>query len=374
MSLSLHAEVGSRFVESHFDLPAPWKPLDDLFSGNVEIGAQQGLRLEALLGIADNHPADGHHGFSAVAPDSGAGGDFDFSFLFAIPLLHREPLPTHMFVFGNLFQGRQALALFARATYLPRLILGWFIESRIHAKAHDHRHWVFELAQPKKQLNYGKTTVGHDDQLALGQPAAGLEHHLTSPFGELLMPASLALIVPFRRRQHREKGQCPSASSPRNRRQQHQAQPTQSTGFHKVTVTGTDRIPINPFGFDLGPPTPLNGIVQAQDHWTAADKGVDQQTQQDVGGFQARPLRSIENAMIVLKMLLQAQARGPQSCCHGSFRRRQDRPDQQDLCMLPNSIREQSRKGSQDRDIVRMQGRHQQPLGRVFALAYLASR
>ncbi len=76
--------------------------------------------------------------------------------------------------------------------------------------------------------------------------------------------------------------------------------------------------------------------------------------------------------MIVFKMLLQAQSRYAQSRGHRSFGRRQDGPDQQDLRMFPNSLREEPLKGSQDRDIFRSQGRHKQPLGRVFALAYPA--
>ena len=123
LSLGLHAEVGSCFVESHFDLPTSRKPLDDLFGGDGEIGAQHGLRLEPVLRIADNDPADRHHGLAAVAPDGGAGGDFDFPFLLAIPFFHGQSLPASMLVIGDLLQGRQASALFRGRPICPGFFL-----------------------------------------------------------------------------------------------------------------------------------------------------------------------------------------------------------------------------------------------------------
>jgi hypothetical protein len=40
--------------------------------------------------------------------------------------------------------------------------------------------------------------------------------------------------------------------------------------------------------------------------------------------------------------------------------------------MFPNAFRKQPGKGFQDRDLFCLQGKHEYPLGRVFAVAYLA--
>jgi len=48
-----------------------------------------------------------------------------------------------------------------------------------------------------QELQGGKAAVGHDDQLAAGQPAAGLQHDLPPPVGQHLMlpPARLAAAL-----------------------------------------------------------------------------------------------------------------------------------------------------------------------------------
>ncbi len=164
LALGLHTQVSPGFVESDLDLPAPRKPLDDLLGRNGEIGTQQGLRLKPLLGIADNDPANRQGRLSAMEPDGGAGGDFNLTFLLAIPFLHSEPFPACAFVFRNLLQSRQASALFARAASLPRFIFGWLLHGCIQAKAHNHTNRVFELSQLPEQVNHGKTAVSHDHQ------------------------------------------------------------------------------------------------------------------------------------------------------------------------------------------------------------------
>ena len=189
LTLSLHAEVSADFVERDFHLPTLWKPFHDLLGGNGEIGAQQGLGLELLPWVADDDPTNGHGRLSGVRPHRGPGSDFDQAFLFAIPLMHRELLPTSAFIFGNLFQSRQAFALLARATHLVRSILSRLVQRGVHAKADDNTNRIFQLTQVKKQLNHGKTAVGDHDQLSLGQPTASLQDHLPSPLGELLMLA-----------------------------------------------------------------------------------------------------------------------------------------------------------------------------------------
>src|SRR5664280_911848 len=92
-----------------------------------------------------------------------------------------------------------------------------------------------------------------------------------------------------------------------------------------------------------------------------------------MAGLQAGPYRTIEDTMIILKMFFTTQAHHSQSSCDCAFGGRQDCTNEQNPGMFPYSLREQSRKGSQDRDIFCLQGRHRLPLGGVLALAYPAS-
>ena len=302
-----------------------------------------------------------------MIPNAGSGGDFNLAFLFTIPFLDGEALPSGAFIFGNFFQSRQAFPFLARPSHGTWCILDRLIQGSIHAKAHDGSHRIFQLAQPKKELNHGKTTIPDDHQLPLGQPTASLKNHLPGPLGELLVLARFALVVPFGRCQYSQEWQSPGATRPGNRGEQHQAQPTQTTRLDKVAMARTNRIPIDSFGFDLGSPSPFDRVVEAQDHRTADRKGLDQQSPQNPARFQARPSRTIQNTMVIREMLFHAQPRHAQCRGHRSFGGRKDCPDQQDLRMLPNPLREQARKGSKDYDIFALQGRHRPPLVREIA-------
>jgi hypothetical protein len=105
-----------------------------------------------------------------------------------------------VFILGDFLQRWQSFAFLARPTHLMGSILSGRIQSRIHPKTDNHTHRIFQLEQPKKELNHGKTTVGDDHQLPFWQPAPSLQDHLASPLRELLMLASLVLVIPFGRR------------------------------------------------------------------------------------------------------------------------------------------------------------------------------
>ena len=231
---------------------------------------------------------------------------------------------------------------------------------------------MFQLTQLPQELDHGETTVCHHHQQAFRQPTASLQNHLQSPLGKFLVLARFALIVSLGRCQHSEKGQSPRPSSPWNGGQQHQAQPTQSTGLHKMTMARADWIPIDTLRFYLGSPTPFDGVIQSHDDWPPPGKGADQEPQQKTTRFQTRPSCTIQNPMVILKMLLHTQPHHAQRRGHGSFGGRQDRTRQQNLRMFPNSLREEPLKGSQDRDIFGLQGWHRLPRGGVLVLAYPA--
>src|SRR5260370_34655813 len=68
--------MSAGFLEGDFDLPATDEPGEDIARTDVEIGSQEGLRLEFAFGIANEQPADRHRRRAAAIPDGGATGDF----------------------------------------------------------------------------------------------------------------------------------------------------------------------------------------------------------------------------------------------------------------------------------------------------------
>jgi hypothetical protein len=138
-----------------------------------------------------------------------------------------------------------------------------------------------------------------------------------------------------------------------------------------MTVARTYRISVDSLGFYFGSAAPFNGIVQAHNHGTPNRKGTDQQIQQDATRFQARPLRAIHHALIILKMLLHAEASCPQRRGYSPLGWRKVRTNQKNLRMLPNPVREQSCKDSKYRDLIVLQGWHRLPREGVLVLAYL---
>ena len=179
-------------------------------------------------------------------------------------------------------------------------------------------------------------------------------------------------VVAFGRSQHCQEGQRPNPFRPRNRCQQHQAQPAQAAGFHEMTVAGPYWIPVYALGPDLGAPATLNGIIQAQHNRPKYGKGSYQQTQKHSAGFTAGPDRTIENPMKILKVLLAAQSHNPQNGGHRPLPWSKDGTKKQNLRLKPNSLGEKSSKAFENRDIFCWQSRHSPSSSRRDGLAYSA--
>ena len=77
--------MGAHFFERDFQLPALYEPGDDLYRVSPAVRAQQSLRLEFVLRVADENPAQRHSGHPAVIPDRRAGGDFYRALFVAVP-------------------------------------------------------------------------------------------------------------------------------------------------------------------------------------------------------------------------------------------------------------------------------------------------
>ena len=67
LALSFDAEMGAGVLEGDLQLPAGDKPLKDIDGSGVEIGTEEGLRLEFADWIADQQP-------SKSAPGAGPSG------------------------------------------------------------------------------------------------------------------------------------------------------------------------------------------------------------------------------------------------------------------------------------------------------------
>ena len=85
LPLRLDAEMGAHLLESDLDAPAAHEPGHNLHRVSRKVGAEQRLGLEAVLGIADQHPADRHDGQAAMTPHGGGRGDLDGVLTRAIP-------------------------------------------------------------------------------------------------------------------------------------------------------------------------------------------------------------------------------------------------------------------------------------------------
>src|SRR5258708_34152570 len=95
--------MSAGFLEGDFDLPATDEPGEDIARTDVEIGSQEGLRLEFAFGIANEQPADRHRRRAAAIPDGGATGDFDEAVCSAVPAADAGAVPGG---FGHVWVGR----------------------------------------------------------------------------------------------------------------------------------------------------------------------------------------------------------------------------------------------------------------------------
>src|SRR5258708_32163980 len=107
--------MSAGFLEGDFDLPATDEPGEDIARTDVEIGSQEGLRLEFAFGIANEQPADRHRRRAAAIPDGGATGDFDEAVGSAVPEADAVALPGDFGIGEGGGEVFQALGFYWRA-------------------------------------------------------------------------------------------------------------------------------------------------------------------------------------------------------------------------------------------------------------------
>ena len=69
LALCLHTQMGSYLVEGDLQLPAQYKPFQDLGRVRRRVGTEQGLSGEGALGVSDQHPANEDGGLAGAVPD-----------------------------------------------------------------------------------------------------------------------------------------------------------------------------------------------------------------------------------------------------------------------------------------------------------------
>src|SRR5215207_6462408 len=286
MPLRLKAQTLAHFLEGRLHLPASNKPRDDLPRLGVEVGAQQGLGLELLLRVSDQHPTQRYGRQAGAVPECRIRDHLHSALLFAIPVCNHDRLPAGRGVFSDNREVRQALTLESGPSYLAGIPWrAWFVEGSIQVQAGDEGDRLGESAAAIEELQRRISAIGDGYELAFWLPTPHLQKQLPGPLGKLLMSLSSLFCVALGRSQCRKKGQGPNPRGPWNRSQQRHANPPQSTRFDEVGVAGSDRVAVDPFCRDLLALTPLQSLVYAYHQRPVGYECLNEQTQQEAARF-----------------------------------------------------------------------------------------
>ena len=271
-------------------------------------------------------------GLARAVPDGDLGGEFDAAGGAVIPG-HGGDRPDRLVLIQDGFERGTPCAFQSRPSVLTRLAgWRWGVEGGVQAQSGNEDHRLTQGLAAVQEIKHGVAVVAHQHNGPVGEPAAQQHDHLTSPVGDLLVPASLPLVVARGGRQHREHRQGPMASRPRHLAQPHQGDPARTTGLDQLVATGTHRVPVNAPGPDLGAPTPLQSFLNAEDQRTvAAIQVLELQQEQDTRRLTRRPHRTVQRLVVAGVVALVAASHDPQRRRHGALTRGQDRAHQQEL-------------------------------------------
>jgi hypothetical protein len=218
----------AHLAEGDLHLPAPDDPADDLQRVAGGIGAEQGLWVEAVLRIAQQHPTDRQDWQASLAPNRGSGTDLNDALPLPVPRGHGHPLPARGPIHQHVREVRQARALGARTPDRPSPARRRrFVQRRIEPQAGDADEAVPN--QGHQEVQGGEAAVAQQHDLAPGQPAVCLTSHLPRPVRQLLVPPAALAAIALRRRERGQERQRPKAPRPRDWSPKHQAEPSTAT-------------------------------------------------------------------------------------------------------------------------------------------------
>src|SRR5215472_18165906 len=178
LALGLDAEMSADFFKGDLDLPATDEPGEDVARISVEVGRQEGLRVEFAGRIADQEPTDRHRIDAAAIPQRGSGSDLDKAVGPAVPQANAAALPRQPAI------RKDGGELFVRFAFLgrspPTLVLWWrdVEQLGIHAQAGDDADVATNCIE---ELYRCERTVGDQDNIASGEPATDLQGRLAGP-------------------------------------------------------------------------------------------------------------------------------------------------------------------------------------------------
>ncbi len=245
-------------------------------------------------------------------------------------------------------QGRQAAALHARATALARAARrGRFVEGGVQAQPGDDGDRVAQAGAAGQQRDGRVAAIGDDDEQTLREPAAQEQQRLPRPIGQLLVATAARAVVPLGRGEDGQERQGPGPPRPRDRHEEHQAEPAQPAHLHEVALAGSDRVAVQPLGRDPRPPAPLDGLIEAEDERPSRGERGDQQPEQHAGNREARPLRPAEDAVIGRPAPGPTQPHRPQGATDGALAGGEDRTGDQHQRVPPDPATEQWREREQ---------------------------
>ena len=149
-----------------------------------------------------------------------------------------------------------------------------------------------------RQFMDGKAAIAHENDVALWYPATDLERPLARPVGQQLVSATALMVGALRRSQQAEHREGLHNAGPGDRRQHHEAQPAQPTGFDEVAMAGADGVAIDAAHGDPAAPSALDCIVHPDDHGTFRHEAVDDHGQQAPRQRAGLPAGAVEELVV----------------------------------------------------------------------------
>src|SRR5918995_1578518 len=166
------------FFERDFHAPTPHKPAQDLLRCVVNTCRQKGLRIVLALRVTHQDPTNQNRLETGFVPHTGLRIEFDFALFTAIPILDFQSRPWGGGIIQTLLGPGPPCPFDAGSSRL--MGLWWWRripQLSIEAQAGDQM-CVGCLTHGVKQLESCKTTIPHNDQLAIWQPTRKQPYHL----------------------------------------------------------------------------------------------------------------------------------------------------------------------------------------------------
>lgn len=264
--------------------------------------ARWGWRAATANGLA--RPAD------SMAPDGRGGPELDDPLALAMPAGHGDPLPAGVLVSEASGEVRQAGVLGPRPPDRPGLARWcWPVQGRVQSQVGDADQAM--SGESRQQVQGREAAVAQQHDFAPWQPPPRLQGKLPCPVGQFLVALALLTAGTPRGGKYGQESQHPDPARPKDRGQQHQTEPAQTAGLHKVTFGGADWIAVDALGADALAAMALDRVVDAEHDRANRHEGGDQAIEQQASRPAGIPGDAVENPMVVGAAPLPAEPDDP---------------------------------------------------------------